>query len=334
MKNFVKSKLSKLSEKWTPELRLPQILVVVATQLALIGTVASQPSQWSSRTSQITALAESYNLAPAVAAGQSRLVFYRPTSQATTGAVSVLVNEQYHASLVSGGYTYICLTPGNAELGVRYMDVDRRPNKDGLDAISALQMQSGQTHYLRINESPVGRLFLQPVQAATAQQELAGTRMQIHTISRVIGSQACRTMDVQQAGGSTQTQIIQLAGDTLFAFNRSDRAGLTQEGTFAIDKMVQQIQREFSKVDRVHVVGHADPLGSEPANERLSIDRALTVREQMVSSAQLLVPITTEGRGSRELVIRHCSRVTTPESVSCNQLNRRVTVIVAGQKRI
>lgn len=315
------------------------IRVAAACLMLGVGLAGAQTAQWSSRTSQITALAENYNLSPAVAQGQSRIIFYRPVTAATTGAVSVLVNDQYHASLVAGGYTYICLNPGNAELGVRYMDVERRPNKDGLDAISAIDMRNGQTYYLRVNETQGKRMFLQPVPAASALQELSGTRMQVHTISRVIGAQTCRNLDTPQQAqpapnpGYPYTQTIQLAGDTLFEFNRSDRAGLTNEGTFAIDKMMQQINREFSRVERVHVIGHADPLGNDQINDRLSIDRAITVREYMLSKAQLMAQVTTEGRGSRDLVVRHCSRITTPESMSCNQPNRRVTVEVAGQRR-
>ena len=48
---------------------------------------------------------------------------------------------------------------------------------------------------------------------------------------------------------------------------------------------------------------------------------------------QLAGRVTTEGRGAREPVVRSCSRVTTPESMACNQPNRRVAVEVTGLRR-
>lgn len=128
-------------------------------------------------------------------------------------------------------------------------------------------------------------------------------------------------------------QSYQLAGDTLFAFNRSDRAGMTQDGVVAIQRLMNQIRMEFARVDRIHVIGHADPLGNDYSNERLSIDRANTVREYMEMSGAMTGRVTTEGRGSREPVVRYCSRVTSFESMACNQPNRRVAVEVAGLRR-
>lgn len=308
-------------------------------------------AQTAGMNSPIQALAENYNLGSAVSAGQSRVIFYRPVNAPTRGAISVLVNEQYHASLSAGGYTFICLNPGSTELGIRQMEVEMRPNKDGLDSISSIDLKSGQTYYMRVEEQQGRRIFLRPVAAAQALSELAGTRLQVHTISRVTPVQNCRTVEIPQTAYHPQApaqiyppaqpypgmpgpvQAYQLAGDTLFAFNRSDRAGMTQDGVMAIQNLMNQIRAEFVRVDRIHVVGHADPLGNDYSNERLSIDRANTVREYMEMSGQLTGRITTEGRGSREPVVRGCSRVTSVASMACNQPNRRVAVEVAGQRR-
>ena len=294
---------------------------------------------------QIQALAENYNLSAGVAQGQSRVIFYRPVNAPTRGAISILVNEQYHASLIAGGYTFLCLTPGFSELGVRQMDVELRPNKDGIDAISAIDLKSGQTYYLRVEEQQGRRIFLRPVAAAQALPELASTRMQIHTVSRVTPAQNCRTTEWSPAPGMgyPQTQAYapgampaqgyQLAGDTLFAFNRSDRGGLTQDGVMAINRLMNQIRTEYARIDRIHLIGHADPLGSDYSNERLSMERANTVREYLEMSGQTAGRVTTEGRGSREPVVRGCARVTSAESMACNQPNRRVAVEITGQRR-
>lgn len=314
----------------------------------MLWTACCLGAQPTGTSGQIQALAENYNLSAGVAQGQSRIIFYRPVNAPTRGAISILVNEQYHASLIAGGYTFLCVTPGVSELGVRQMDVELRPNKDGIDAISAIDLKSGQTYYLRVEEQQGRRIFLRPVVASQALPELASTRMQIHTVSRVTPVQSCRTAESNPAPygssvpsmgylpaqtGAITAQGYQLAGDTLFAFNRSDRAGLTQGGVMAINRLMSQIRTEYAHIDRIHLIGHADPLGSDYSNERLSMERANTVREYLEMSGQTAGRVTTEGRGSREPVVRGCARVTSAESMACNQPNRRVAVEVTGQRR-
>lgn len=308
---------------------------------AVLTGCVSVPAQTQVSNGAIQALAENYNLGSGVAAGQTRVIFYRPANAPTPGAITVMVNEQYHTSLSAGGFSYLCMRPQPVEMGVRQMEVDLRPNKDGMDAISAIDLKSGQTYYMRVDEQQGRRIFLRPVGAALALPELATTRLQVHTVSRVTGIQNCDGVDRAGPGyeappvssSVAPAQSYQLAGDTLFAFNRSDRGGLTQDGVMAINRLLGQIRMEYSRIDRIHVIGHADPLGNDVSNERLSIERAQTVREYIDMAGQMNGRVTTEGRGSREALVRHCSRVSSPESVACNQPNRRVEVEVTGQRR-
>ena len=89
----------------------------------------------------------------------------------------------------------------------------------------------------------------------------------------------------------------------------------------------------FSRIERLHIIGHADPLGAPAVNNRLSLERANTVRSYIDGSKQLNAPISVEGRGAREPVVVHCSRVDTPQARECNQPNRRVVVEVTGTRR-
>jgi OOP family OmpA-OmpF porin len=339
-----------LAARWTVRKIAQSVLRYWALPTLLMG-LCTVGAQTSAPNGGILPLAEHFNLGTGVAAGQSRVIFYRPTHAPTRGAITVLVNAQYHASLVAGGYTYLCLTPGLTELGVRQMDVELRPNKDGIDAISSIDLRSGQTYFMRMDEQQGKRIFLRPVSAEQAMPELAATKLQVHTVSRVTPVQNCRTQGPSQSQYAEPVpsrpfmpgqlsapvpypmQGYQLAGDTLFEFNRSDRAGMTHEGAFAIQRLMQQIRSEYSRIDRIHVIGHADPLGSDYSNERLSVERANTVREFIEMGAQMNTRVTTEGRGSRELVVRHCSRVSSPQSMACNLPNRRVSVEVTGQRR-
>jgi outer membrane protein OmpA-like peptidoglycan-associated protein len=128
-------------------------------------------------------------------------------------------------------------------------------------------------------------------------------------------------------------QTYTLPADTLFAFDRSDRAGMTDAGTRAIDMLLSRLQNDYSRIDRVHLIGHADPLGLPERNERLAIERAQTVRDYITQTGQLQVPLTAEGRGSREPVVRYCGNSATAQAIACNLPNRRVAVQVTGVRR-
>lgn len=270
---------------------------------------------------RIDVLGERFVRLPAVANNQSRIVVYRlPDNRA--GATSVFVNDRYHASLVPGAWSQLCYSTGPAEISARQMEAATRPAKDRYDTISAINLQPGQVHYLRVSDAN-NRPVLHPVPAAQALQEIANTRLQLHTVSRV----------AQDCVEGFVAQTYTLPADTLFAFDRSDRAGMTDAGTRAIDLLLSRMQNDYSRIDRVHLIGHADPLGRPERNERLAIERANTVRDYITQTGQLRVPLTAEGRSSREPVVRHCGPTATPQAIACNQPNRRVAVEVTGQRR-
>lgn len=275
---------------------------------------------------RINVLGERFAALPAVSANQSRVVVYR-LQDGRPGAISVFVNDRYHTSLVPGAWSQLCYSTGPVEIATRQMQAASRPAKDPYDAISALTLQPAQAYYLRVSEQG-SRPVVVPVPATQALQELGGTRLQLHTVSRV-------AQDCVEAGPAPAVvaQTYTLQADTLFAFNRSDRAAMTDAGTRAIDLLLANVQRDYSRIDRLHLIGHADPLGLPERNERLAIERANTVREYIAQTRLLQVPITAEGRGSREPVVRHCGASATPQAIACNLPNRRVAVEVTGVRR-
>ncbi len=94
-----------------------------------------------------------------------------------------------------------------------------------------------------------------------------------------------------------------------------------------------RIRKDYVRIDSVHVIGHADPLGSPDFNHRLSVNRANTVRQYLKTSGQISAPVTSEGRGARQLVETRCARQPTNAAILCNQANRRVVTEVTGQRR-
>lgn len=279
---------------------------------------------------RIEVLGQAFTSPYPIGADQSRIMLYRTTQGRLSGATSVFVDGRYHTSLVPGAWSALCYRSGAAELGARQMQVGSRP-KDLADSITAVQLQGGQTHYLRVQEEQ-GRPVLQPVPAAQAHQEMSQFKEQVHTVSRV--AQACREGvapgAVAQPGNALQR--ITLPADTLFAFNRSDAAGMTGAGLAAMDNLLAMLHADFARVEALHVVGHADPLGNAQDNERLALQRARTVATYLQTRSSSLA-ITTEGRGDRDPVVSTCSRQITARSIACNQPNRRVVVEVLGTRR-
>lgn len=312
-------------------------LTACALVLGISGMVHAQDKTGDKR---FESLAETYDLQnQGVAAGQSRIIFYSPTTSSLPGAATVYINGRYHASLIAGAFSPVCLPPGKVELGARQIDINKRANKDGLDSMTQLTLQSGQNQFVRVNGDNRQNIALMPVSAAQAEKEVAQTRLQMHTISRVPEALECVRVTSNASGNITSaaqalsavsTRQMQLSGDTLFAFDRADAAGLTQQGLRAIDQLTAQIKAQFSRIDRIHVIGHTDPFGSDAYNDKLSAQRALTVRQYIEGRRQFNAPVTSEGRGKRELLVTDCGKEQNAANIACNQSNRRVTIDVMG----
>jgi OOP family OmpA-OmpF porin len=269
-----------------------------------------------------------------VSASQSRIVFYRPSSVNIPGATTVYVNGRYHASLSAGGYATLCIAPGSVELGSRHLDVRRRSSKDGFDSITEVNLDASQNHFIRVEAQSENQTLLVPVTLAQAQAELPATRLQTHTISRVLDAVNCEEVQTPApppvAVAVESLRQLSLPSDTLFAFNRADREGMTSVGIRAVDQLIAQIASEYERVSRLHVIGHADPIGQALFNQRLSEGRAQTVKEHLSQYTSAEFNITHEGRGANELLVTTCGSARTPENMACNLPNRRVVVEVTG----
>jgi OOP family OmpA-OmpF porin len=319
---------------------LPSLLLSLSLSLSLSLLMAT--GAWAQRSqreyietnsagvnARIEVLGNAYAQPFNIGAAQSRIVVYRPDSVTLPGATSVFVNGEYHTSLVRGAYSALCYAPSSVELGSRQTQVGDRP-KDQLDTISALRLMPGQTHYLRVRETNA-RPVLQPVPAAQAQQELQGLRYQLHTVSRVDAAQECQEGAAPVVAAAPKQ--INLAADALFAFGKSDRNAISPAGRMSLDNLINRIKGEYVSIESIRIIGHADPLGNAALNDKLSNERAMTIREYLLANGLQGTRIAGEGRGSREPVVTNCPAMATPASIACNQPNRRVVVEINGAGR-
>ena len=303
---------------------------LVVSAVALAGcssnaprTVSNNPNDYANVGSLRNPLGSAFNNI-SVPQNVSRVVYYRTGGGAFSNAATVYLNDDYHASLIPGSYSDVCVAPGAVRLGTRLVDV-RGGVKDGFDSVTPATLKGGQTTYVRVRENG-SRATLEPVSQAVALQELANTRLQRHTISRVSQAVSCN-------GGPATKSQFDLRADALFAFGRSDLNSMTAEGRQSLNDLIQKIRDNYVAVQQIALVGHTDPFGSAAANQQLSLARANTVRNYLQNNGLQGVQMTTEGRGPTQLVQTGCGATASAEAIRCNQPNRRVSVEVTGAAR-
>lgn len=125
---------------------------------------------------------------------------------------------------------------------------------------------------------------------------------------------------------------LALEANTTFATGKSV---LTTEGKAAIDKDIMSKIDGFSKVDKVTIEGHADPMGNESANRTLSKNRAEAVKAYMVSKGVKADVISTEGKGSSEPAagVNCDAKLPKAKLAACYAPHRRIEVEVSGEAK-
>ena len=112
--------------------------------------------------------------------------------------------------------------------------------------------------------------------------------------------------------------------DVRFRFDRSGAADILPEDR----------PRLQAFVDMLKLVGHTDRLGNRAYNERLSMRRAVTVRNEL-QRLGVNVPMSVEARGATEDFSSGCRRQGEglENTVQCLQPDRRVTIELEGARR-
>lgn len=290
-------------------------------------------AQSSVSSSTIEAYGESFTSALTAPAQQARIFVYRSQQGLSQLPVNIYLNGQYHASLLRGGYTEFC-TPGGS-LGVKSaIDDAARLHVGKLDAGQRLNIQPGQSLFLKVDEAALPNVALKILTAVQAQSEMVNTKRQIHTISRAKAAQTCAEPAVQPPVVAARPEVPReyaLETDALFEFGKAE---MRASGFNAIENLVQRLRQDYSSVDRIRVVGYTDPIGSAAFNRKLSQERADVVAKQIATrNIKTNKEIDTEGRGSIELAKTGCGNTATPENKICHAPNRRVVVVVTGARR-
>ena len=124
-----------------------------------------------------------------------------------------------------------------------------------------------------------------------------------------------------------------LETSALFPFDRHDYGSMLEQGKQDIARVARDIAASDARVDRIEIVGHTDPEGSDAYNQTLSERRAGTVRRALLQHQLPTRELKAEGRGESQLVVSDC-RARYPnqkaQRTQCDQPNRRVEIVLYG----
>jgi len=124
-------------------------------------------------------------------------------------------------------------------------------------------------------------------------------------------------------------QSVDLSADALFAF---DEASVQPEGKAILDDVARQLSGV--DYDSILVVGHADRIGSDEYNQKLSERRANSVKEYLASAANIPANrISADAKGESEPVTR-AEDCKGNGVVACLAPDRRVHIEVKGTKEV
>jgi len=127
---------------------------------------------------------------------------------------------------------------------------------------------------------------------------------------------------------------VSLQAETLFDF---DKSVIRADGKKKLDDEIVGKMKQYPQVEVVLVTGHADRIGSDAYNQKLSQRRADAVKDYLVGQGVEDKRIETAAKGESEPVVS-CDDVKGKVSgknrklVECLQPNRRVVVEVKMQK--
>jgi OmpA-OmpF porin, OOP family len=114
---------------------------------------------------------------------------------------------------------------------------------------------------------------------------------------------------------------ITFAADVLFDF---DKSVIKPEGKSKLDDLANKVKGINLEV--VIAVGHADSIGSDEYNQRLSVRRAESVKAYMVSKGLEPNRVYTEGKGEKQPVASN-------KTADGRAKNRRTEIEVIGTRK-
>ncbi|WP_327857417.1 OmpA family protein [Acinetobacter guillouiae] len=125
------------------------------------------------------------------------------------------------------------------------------------------------------------------------------------------------------------TKHYTLSADALFTFDKSDINALNPKGRVDLDNLIAELGK-FKVLNSIRITGYTDRLGSLSYNQKLSQDRAQTIKQFLANRGINPKIIMSQGRGSAESVTECESNLSRVQLIKCLASNRRVVIDVDG----
>ncbi len=124
---------------------------------------------------------------------------------------------------------------------------------------------------------------------------------------------------------------ISISGDALFPLNKDDVKHITAEGRERLAAFASDL-KTWKSIERIVIVGHTDRLGSPTYNDGLSRRRAENIRAYLIRNGLPAERIVAAGHGGRNPLVQCADGTGRRALVDCLQSNRRVEIMVSGER--
>jgi OOP family OmpA-OmpF porin len=126
-------------------------------------------------------------------------------------------------------------------------------------------------------------------------------------------------------------QKYSMSSDALFGFGK---ATLRPEGKAKLNELVSRLKTV--DIDTILSTGHSDRIGASEPNQRLSMERAETVKSYLISQGVQSYRNAAVGMGEYQPMTNanDCKGPTSPKVIACLQPDRRVDVEIVVSKKI
>lgn len=239
--------------------------------------------------------------------------------------LNIFLNGSYHASLLPEHQAIaLSLCPGTKELGVTLGKIDADSDDLARSTQKTPRLEPETLYFYQVAVDNNGKIFARWVDRDQAKEVLAHVKVQTHTLSRVADSQSC------------PSSVYSINASALFKLNQYERSGMLPGAMQSIQRLAEQMQKDYSSLDKIIVNGYADPTGNNDKNQLLSQQRAQTVALLLSESGLPIDIITAQGMGASNLIVADCHQrhLNRQQVADCNQPNRRVEVEVYGLKNL
>ena len=254
--------------------------------------------------------AEPYVSSLAIVPEQSQLVYYYPR-ETSAEPLNIYIDKQFHTALLPGEFTTVCMKAGSHFLNAAMNDAPlyRQKETGGLNA----PFEGGKTYFVRI--AKYQELVSESVYRDEAEKELQDMQRNNRIINRASAVESCRY------SANSNANLAKLS--VLFKFAGSSYAQMESDSKVKLRELINTI-KSAGTVNAIRLIGHADGIGKDGKNQRLSEARAETVRRILTNSGIDSAIITVQGDGVDPVAIG-CS---TQPADTCNKQSRRVDIII------